>query len=121
MPQKKGAASDAKKSAPKKGALAKGGKGGKAGAGKAKKKWSKGKVREKLNNLTLWDKNSAAKLSSDIPKGKAITIAKVSDACKVNGTLAREGLKLLEAQGLIKKVTQKRKFLLYTKAAAPKA
>ena len=42
-----------------------------AGGGKAKKKkWSKGKVKEKLNNAVFFDQDSYGKLIKEIPKNK---------------------------------------------------
>ncbi|ELW49523.1 40S ribosomal protein S25 [Tupaia chinensis] len=35
--------------------------------GKAKKKWSKGKVQDKLNNLVLFDKATYGKLCKEVP------------------------------------------------------
>ncbi|CAI8015002.1 40S ribosomal protein S25 [Geodia barretti] len=47
------------------------GSGGKA----KKKKWSKGKVRDKLNNLCLFDKATYDKLYKEVPNYKLITPA----------------------------------------------
>merc|ERR1712119_97862 len=44
------------------------------GGGKAKKKkWSKGKSRDKLNNLVLFDKGTYDKLYKEVPTYKLIT------------------------------------------------
>merc|ERR1712221_43589 len=86
-------------------------KGGKAGAkagkpsggGKAKKKkWSKGKVRDKLNNLILFDKPTYEKLYKEVPNYKLITPAVVSERLKIRGSLARRALIELKSKGLIK-------------------
>merc|ERR1712062_849966 len=85
-------------------------KGGKAGAkagkpsggGKAKKKkWSKGKVRDKLNNLILFD-----------------TPAVVSERLKIRGSLARRALIELKSKGLIKEVVKHSSQVIYTRATA---
>merc|ERR1739848_788837 len=96
-----GASMGAKKADPKGGA-----KGGKtaakpkkdgAGGGKAKKKkWSKGKVRDKLNNLILFDKATYDKLYKEVPSYKLITPSVVSERLKVRGSLARFALQELE-------------------------
>eukprot|EP01004_Peranema_trichophorum_P000629 NODE_10699_length_497_cov_231.786096_g10048_i0.p1 GENE.NODE_10699_length_497_cov_231.786096_g10048_i0~~NODE_10699_length_497_cov_231.786096_g10048_i0.p1 ORF type:complete len:126 (+),score=44.73 NODE_10699_length_497_cov_231.786096_g10048_i0:60-437(+) len=107
MPPKKdakgakgGKGKDAKSAKPSKG------KEGGASGGKAKKKkWSKGKVREKLNNLVMWDKSAKDKLYQEVPKYKVITTSIVSDRLKVNGSLARQAIKLLQKEGLIKPVS----------------
>uniref|UniRef100_A0A287DCV4 40S ribosomal protein S25 n=1 Tax=Ictidomys tridecemlineatus TaxID=43179 RepID=A0A287DCV4_ICTTR len=55
--------------------------------GKAKrKKWSKGKLRDKLNNLVLCDKATYDKLCEEVPNSKIITPA---ERLKILGSLAR--------------------------------
>ena len=39
----------------------------------ASQKWSKGKVKEKLANLVLFDKTTYEKMLTDVPKQKLIT------------------------------------------------
>eukprot|EP00754_Rhynchopus_humris_P008586 Rhum_TRINITY_DN13771_c0_g1::Rhum_TRINITY_DN13771_c0_g1_i1::g.64412::m.64412/K02975/RP-S25e, RPS25; small subunit ribosomal protein S25e len=108
MPAKKDA-----KAAPKKGAKS----GGASKGGKAKKKkWSKGKAREQLNNEVMWNKNLVAKLEKDIPKSKVITVSVISDRLKVNGSLARTALDYLTNKGLIKMVSFSSKIRVYTRA-----
>ena len=105
MPPKKAPA--AKKTDPKKG-----NKGGKA----KKKKWSKGKAREQLNNAVFWDKNLKDKLEKEVPKYKVITVAVISERVKVNGSLARQALAYLEGLKLIKPVSVSSKIRVYTRA-----
>eukprot|EP00996_Jenningsia_fusiforme_P004843 NODE_5715_length_645_cov_464.768456_g5327_i0.p1 GENE.NODE_5715_length_645_cov_464.768456_g5327_i0~~NODE_5715_length_645_cov_464.768456_g5327_i0.p1 ORF type:complete len:119 (+),score=42.89 NODE_5715_length_645_cov_464.768456_g5327_i0:105-461(+) len=111
---------------PKKDAKGKDGKGGKDKGkmptkkkdGKAKKKkWSKGKVREKLNNLVMWEKAARDKLYAEVPKYKLITTAIVSDRLKVNGSLARQALQVLAAEGLIVPVLNAQKCKIFTRVA----
>jgi len=92
----------------------KAGDGGKS----KKKKWSKGKVREKLANLVLWDKATVEKLYSDVPKWRVITPNVVSDRLKVSGSLAREGLRVLEAEGKIRAVYVQHDAQIYTRGGA---
>lgn len=104
-----------------KGGASKGGKSEKkpksSGGSKAKKKkWSKGKVREKLNNLVMWDKSTKEKLYAEVPKYKVITVSVISDRLKVNGSLAREALRVLAAEGHIKCVNHDTKAKVYTRA-----
>merc|ERR1712066_946463 len=100
---------------------AKGGKAGQkagkpAGGGKAKKKkWSKGKVRDKLNNLVLFDKATYDKLYKEVPNYKLITPAVVSERLKIRGSLARNALQELLAKGMIKLVSKHRAQLIYTR------
>eukprot|EP00994_Dinema_validum_P005567 NODE_3728_length_527_cov_919.669456_g3168_i0.p1 GENE.NODE_3728_length_527_cov_919.669456_g3168_i0~~NODE_3728_length_527_cov_919.669456_g3168_i0.p1 ORF type:complete len:121 (+),score=35.90 NODE_3728_length_527_cov_919.669456_g3168_i0:77-439(+) len=97
-------------------------KGGKSGAGKKegakakKKKWSKGKVREKLNNMVMWDKATKDKLYADVPKYKVITTSVISDRLKVNGSMAREALRALVEEGLITAVNVTNTCKVYTRA-----
>merc|ERR1711974_121809 len=88
-------------------------KGGKAGAkagkpsggGKAKKKkWSKGKVRDKLNNLVLFDPATQDKFMKEVPSYKLITPAVVSERLKIRGSLARKALIDLHQKGLVRQV-----------------
>merc|ERR1712000_98755 len=55
----------------------------------ASKKWSKGKARDKLNNASLFNKDTHEKLLKEIPSAKLITPAVVSDRLKIKGSLAR--------------------------------
>merc|ERR1712062_948044 len=99
-------------------------KGGKAGAkagkpsggGKAKKKkWSKGKVRDKLNNLVLFDKATYEKLYKEVPSYKLITPSVVSERLKVRGSLARFALIELEEKGLLRNVAAHHDPFIYTR------
>ena len=62
-------------------------------------KWSKGKVRDKLNNLVLFDKATYDKLYKEVPSYKLITPSVVSERLKIRGSLARNALKELQAKG----------------------
>ncbi|XP_035671722.1 40S ribosomal protein S25 [Branchiostoma floridae] len=97
----------------KKGQKAKAGSGG----GKAKKKkWSKGKVRDKLNNLVLFDKATYDKLYKEVPSYKLITPSVVSERLKIRGSLARAALKELHSKGMIKLVSKHSAQVIYTRA-----
>merc|ERR1719510_39587 len=88
-----------------------GGSGGKA----KKKKWSKGKTRDKLNNLVLFDKNTYDKLYKEAPTYKLITPSIVSERLKVRGSLARRALDEMAGKGLIKLVSAHRSQIIYTR------
>lgn len=62
-------------------------------------KWSKGKVRDKLNNLVLFDKATYDKLLKEVPSYKLITPSVVSERLKVRGSLARKALEELLQKG----------------------
>jgi len=80
-----------------------------------KKKWSKGKTREKLQNAVLYDKATLDKLEKEVPKYKVITPSVVSDRLKVSVALALTGLKHLAKKKLIKLVSTSSKFRVYTR------
>uniref|UniRef100_A0A0G4FJW6 40S ribosomal protein S25 n=1 Tax=Chromera velia CCMP2878 TaxID=1169474 RepID=A0A0G4FJW6_9ALVE len=88
-----------------------------AGGRSRKKKWSKGKVREKLNNAVGMTKQAYERGLADIPKAKLITPAVVSDRLKVNGSIARQFIKHLEVEGHIRRVgDQNHHQMIYTRA-----
>merc|ERR1711861_21843 len=78
-----------------------------AGGRSKKKKWSKGKVKEKLANLVMFDKPTYDRLLKEIPKAKLITPSVVSERLKVNGSVARAAIRHLEEKGVIAPVCEK--------------
>ena len=61
-----------------------------SGDGAKRKKWSKSKQKEKLNNAVFWTKPLHAKLIKDIiGKEPYVTTSMVSDKLKVNMSMAR--------------------------------
>ncbi|XP_036119550.1 40S ribosomal protein S25-like [Molossus molossus] len=84
--------------------------------GKAKKKkWSKGKVWNKLNNLVLFNKATYDKLCKQVLNYKLITPAAVSERLKSQGSLTRAALQKLLSKGLIKLVSKHRAQVIYTR------
>ena len=83
--------------------------------GKAKEKWSKGKVWVQLNNLVLFDKATYDKLCKEVPNYKLITPAVVSERLKIRGSLARAALQELLSEGLIELVSKHRAQVIYTR------
>ena len=65
----------------------------------AEQKWSKGKVRDKLNNLILFDKATYDKMLKEVPNYKLITPSVVSERLKVRGSLAKQALRELHSKG----------------------
>ncbi|CAD5119175.1 DgyrCDS7813 [Dimorphilus gyrociliatus] len=102
-PKGKGKAAPAKKK--------EGSSGGKA----KKKKWSKGKVRDKLDNLVLFDKGTYDKLYKEVPSYKLITPSVVSERLKIRGSLARMALRELHEKGVIKVVSRHHRQQIYTR------
>ncbi|KAN0033008.1 hypothetical protein ACTA71_011215 [Dictyostelium dimigraforme] len=88
---------------------------GSSHGGAGRKKWSKGRSREKLNNAILFDKETYAKLLKEMPTAKVITTAVVSERMKCNGSLARKAIKELLSKGLIRQVIKGHGNGVYTK------
>ena len=104
-----------------------------SGAKAKKKKWSKGKVRDKLNNMVrilsfflrqidiflcqvLFDKATYDKCIKDLPQYKLITPAIVCERFKVRGSLARSVIRELVRRGLIRSVVKHSKQEIYTRS-----
>ncbi|KAG6417548.1 hypothetical protein SASPL_119731 [Salvia splendens] len=96
----------------------------KSGGGKQKKKvtanlidkWSKGKQKEKVNNMVLFDKATYDKLLTEAPKYKLITPSVLSDRLRISGSLARKAIRELMARGLIRMVSAHASQQIYTRA-----
>lgn len=56
-------------------------------------------MRDKLNNLVLFDKATYEKLNKEVPNYKLITPAVVSERLKIRGSLARAALQELLSKG----------------------
>ncbi|KAK3420941.1 hypothetical protein EUGRSUZ_G01618 [Eucalyptus grandis] len=72
---------------------------------KKQKKRSKGKQKEKVNNMVLFDQATYDKLLSKAPMYKLITPSILSNRLRVNGSLARKAIRELMAGGLIRMVS----------------
>merc|ERR1711939_1152684 len=107
--KKSGAKSDSKKNL--KDFLAK----TKSGASKSKKKWSKGKVREKLNNMVCFDQNTYDRMMKEVATFKLVTPSAISERLKINGSLARRSIKELLKAGTIKLVDKHSNQYIYTR------
>ncbi|KAK7795938.1 hypothetical protein U0070_020813 [Myodes glareolus] len=84
--------------------------------GKAKmKKWSKGKVQGKLNNLVLFDTATYDKLREEVPNCKLIPPIVVPERLKVQGSSARAALQELLRAGLLKLVSKHRAHVISTR------
>ncbi|AQK51610.1 ribosomal protein S25 [Zea mays] len=79
-------------------------------------KWSKGKLKEKVNNAVLFDQATYDKLLSEVPKYKQITPSILSERLRINGSLARRAIKDLMARGLIRMVSVHSSQQIYTRA-----
>mmetsp|Transcript_30450 Transcript_30450/g.40664 ORF Transcript_30450/g.40664 Transcript_30450/m.40664 type:complete len:113 (+) Transcript_30450:119-457(+) len=89
-----------------------------AGGKGKKKKWSKGKARDKVDNKVLFSKEQFERFQTEVPKMKLITVSSVVEKLKISGGLARRGLRDLEEEGKIKKVLLSRAQQIYTRSIA---
>eukprot|EP00002_Diphylleia_rotans_P012288 TRINITY_DN2403_c0_g1_i1.p2 TRINITY_DN2403_c0_g1~~TRINITY_DN2403_c0_g1_i1.p2 ORF type:complete len:109 (-),score=26.39 TRINITY_DN2403_c0_g1_i1:36-362(-) len=101
---------------PKKGKESTKSKPSSSGSKQKKKKWSKGKVREKLNNAVWFDKATYDKLFKEVPTYKVITTSVISERLKINGSLARRALRELLSKGVVRPVIQTTTQAIYTRA-----
>lgn len=89
-----------------------------AASARGKKKWSKGRTKEKLNNSVLFDKPTWDKFLKEMPKVKLITPSVVSERFRINVTLAKQAIKYLEEKRMIRCVAKSRAQQIYTRASA---
>jgi small subunit ribosomal protein S25e len=84
-----------------------------------KKKWSKGKLREKRNHLVVYSQSLLDKVLKEVPKKiKVITVYNLVEMYKINGSLARRTIKELLKRGTIKCVQKTAHLGIYTKAGS---
>lgn len=86
-----------------------------AGGKGKKKKWSKGKSRDQVDNKVLMSKEQYDRLYSEVPKMKLITVSAVVEKLKVSGGLARRALRQLEKEEKIRAVLLSRAQMIYTR------
>merc|ERR1712113_838480 len=88
-----------------------------AGSKKSKKKkWAKGRVKEKKNNASIVLPDEYATAIKEIPRMKTITVATVSEKYRIKGSLAYRLIMKLNTDGVLTKVVKKGGFLLYKKS-----
>merc|ERR1719247_3109550 len=87
----------------------------KGGASAKKKKWSKGKVREKLNNLMCFDQATYDKMMKEAASWKLVTPSVLSERLKINGSLARRAIKELLNAGSLRLIDKHSAQQIYTR------
>eukprot|EP01084_Bolivina_argentea_P024838 46241_1 len=88
-----------------------------AGSRKSKKKkWAKGRVKEKKNNNATLTPETYSSAIKEIPRMKCVTVATVSEKLTITGSLAHRLIRKLAKEGTLKKVHDSGGFLLYTKS-----
>ena len=86
-----------------------------AGGKGKKKKWSKGKSRDKVDNKVLMSQEQFDRLHAEVPKMKLITVSAVVEKLKISGGLARRALRDLAEEGKIRPVLLSRAQQIYTR------
>ncbi|KAM6495454.1 ribosomal protein S25 [Amanita muscaria] len=91
-----------------------------SGGGKAakKKKWSKGKVKDKAQHVVNLDKVLYDRILKEVPTFKFISQSILIERLKVNGSLARVAIRHLEKDGQIRRIVHHSAQLIYTRATA---
>lgn len=85
--------------------------GGKAAK---KKKWSKGKVKDKAQHAVTLDKPTYDRILKEVPTFKFISQSILIERLKVNGSLARVAIRHLEKEGQIKRIIHHSGQLIYS-------
>ncbi|KAF8966483.1 ribosomal protein S25 [Flammula alnicola] len=89
--------------------------GGKAAK---KKKWSKGKVKDKAQHAVVLDKATYDRILKEVPTFKFISQSILIERLKVNGSLARIAIRHLEREKLIKPIVHHSAQLIYTRVTS---
>jgi small subunit ribosomal protein S25e len=82
-----------------------------------KKKWSKGKVKDKAVNMVVLDQPTYDKILKEVPTFKMISQSTLIDRMKINGSLARVAIRHLEREGQIKRIIHHHGQLVYTRVS----
>jgi small subunit ribosomal protein S25e len=86
-----------------------------------RKKWTKGRIKDKVINAVFFDKPLFDKLLQEATRMKLITVSTLMDKLKITGSLARKGIKFLREKELIKACgEQHHSQYVYTTTAVPK-
>lgn len=89
-----------------------------AGGKKSKKKWSKGRVKDKAKHDVILDQDKYDRIIKEVPGFKYISVSVLVDRLKVGGSIARIAIKQLEREGAIKVISSHSTQQIYTRATA---
>ncbi|MCV2423876.1 40S ribosomal protein S25, partial [Paucibacter sp. DJ4R-1] len=89
--------------------------GGKAAK---KKKWSKGKVKDKAQHAVTLNQATYDRIMKEVPTFKFISQSILIERLKIGGSLARVAIRHLAKEGQIKKIVHHNGQLIYTRATA---
>ena len=87
--------------------------GGKAAK---KKKWSKGKVKDKAQHAVTLDKATYDRILKEAPTFRFISQSILIERLKINGSLARVAIRHLEKEGAIKRIVHHHGQLVYSRS-----
>ncbi|KAK4536091.1 hypothetical protein CDCA_CDCA07G2116 [Cyanidium caldarium] len=82
----------------------------------AKKKWSKGKTKEKSDHKVVMDPEMHDRLIKEASKYKLVTTSVLVERLKINGSVARAAIREMVARDLIRPVTTHQAQGIYTRA-----
>ncbi|KAF8312801.1 ribosomal protein S25, partial [Clavulina sp. PMI_390] len=87
-----------------------------SGGGKSakKKKWSKGKVKDKAQHAVVLDKPTYDRVIKEVPTFRFISQSILIERLKIGGSLARLVIRSLEKDGQIKKIVHHHGQLIYS-------
>ncbi|ABW97964.1 rps25 (nucleomorph) [Hemiselmis andersenii] len=80
-----------------------------------KKKWSKGKIKEKSNNYVLIDNDIYEKILKEICKNKIITISNLSERFHITSSLSKKILSFLCEKKILKNTQNSTRYGIYTR------
>ncbi|PPQ94199.1 hypothetical protein CVT25_006853 [Psilocybe cyanescens] len=83
-----------------------------------KKKWSKGKVKDKAQHAVSLDKATYDRIMKEVPTFKFISQSILIERLKINGSLARVAITHLERDKLIKRIVHHSAQLIYTRTTS---
>ncbi|KAH9483090.1 40S ribosomal protein S25 [Psilocybe cubensis] len=83
-----------------------------------KKKWSKGKVKDKAQHAVSLDKATYDRIMKEVPSFKFVSQSILIERLKINGSLARVAIRHLERDKLIKRIVHHSAQLIYTRTTS---
>lgn len=89
-----------------------------AGGKKSKKKWSKGRVKDRAQHIVILDQEKYDRIVKEVPTFRYISVSVLVDRLKIGGSIARVAIKQLENEGVIKAISRHSSQLIYTRATA---
>ncbi|AQZ09555.1 RPS25A (YGR027C) and RPS25B (YLR333C) [Zygosaccharomyces parabailii] len=89
-----------------------------AGGKKSKKKWSKKSHKDKAAHAVILDQEKYDRMMKEVPTYRYVSVSVLVDRLRIGGSLARQALRHLESEGIIKPVSKHSKQAIYCRATA---